>query len=96
MFPRVVLALLMSLLSISPIVALETAHTQGAVGLDQKCAQGYYPGFQTSSFQYLVPSEAFVNATGSFHHMEWYVSIFTPLLAKSETMTVSLARPDLS
>jgi len=40
--------------------------------LDVQCASGYSPGFQQSSFQYDIPVAAFINATGSFFHSEWY------------------------
>lgn len=74
----VALVLFSSLVSLSPVAAVQTDHKrEGAGDLDLKCEPGYYPEFETSSFQYNLPVERFIDATDSFQRMEWYVSMTT-------------------
>ena len=76
MLSRFTLVLLISLVSLSlATAAVQIDHKrEGSDDLDPKCDPGYYPGFQTSSFQFDLPAEAFIKAAGSFQHAEWYVS----------------------
>ncbi|KAJ7599448.1 hypothetical protein C8J56DRAFT_770287 [Mycena floridula] len=40
--------------------------------LDPKCPDGSHTGFVVNSFQYDIPIDGFIDATGSFFNITWY------------------------
>jgi len=57
-----------------PVTISPTTLTWPSDVVDVECRPEFYPGFQTSSFQYDIPATAFIEATKSFFNSTWYVS----------------------
>jgi len=49
------------------------------------CPPGFYPGFETNTFQITIPAEQFINVTGSFFNSEWYTGPLTATHGQDNT-----------